>query len=1132
MKEGEAVAEYLSRVMKNVNQERAYGENISDQRVIEKLLRSLPQRWDHVVAVIEESKDLTTMSFDQLMGSLQAHEARVNRGVVTGSEEHCRRLLGMKNEQVIVVEDLVGVVFVAEDEDVVLDEDLDEVVGLSSVIIVIDSDMFVPIVGLNHKPKLLWEMMKKMMSIGRKEWFKDINEREKSEVKMGDGKCIQVEGKRKIKLGIEDGSYRTIDNVQYALELDYNLLIKVTGNNMFPLDITQSKVSHKIFAASTCDESLIWHQSYGHMYEQGLRMMSEKNMVYGLPQTINSWSTCESCALGKQVKKAFPKGGMRAIRVLELLHADLCGPTSVPSLGGSLYYFLIIDNFSRMGWVFFLTNKSETFNKFRLFKVRIENETGRRISTLRTDRGGEFCSKEFNSFCEENGIRRDLTAPYTPEQNGVAERRNRTPTKVLEHQTPFEVWTGRKPNVHHLKVFGCVAYNLKPYQLRKKLDPKSKKCIFVGYCATSKAYRLFDLEKKIIVVYRDVIFDESAKWIDDSTNSDGFPKDIIGMNLDLYNDSDGSLSDNTSNEGTSNGGNEESGSVSTNQMTEGGSMSTTQEIESGSTSFQQLNGDGESTIVSPSSSTLNKVRSIDDLYANTQPIDPIPVDFSCQFALSLIEPVNVKEALKSKQWIDAMKEELQSLEYHKTWTLTKLPCDKQAIGLRWLFKIKRNADGEVSRYKARLVAKGYAQEYGKDFEETFSLVARFETIRLVLSLAAQHGWKVYQFDVKTAFLNGFLQEEVYVLQPLGFEIKGDEDKVYKLHKALYGLKQAPRAWYSRIDTFFTKNVYERSENEPTVYVKRSRNKELVIICLYVDDIIYTESSNELVAEFKQHMMTEFDMTDIGILRYFLGLEVTQSNAGIFLSQRKYAKDLLNKFGMMNCKTVTTPMISNEKLQMDDGGAMVDSYMYRSLNGGLMYLTHSRPDISFAVGIVARFMQHPSTYHLGAVKRILRYVAGTLEYGIWYRKGQEIDLVGYSDSDWAGSSSDMRSISAHVFSIGSGSVSWSSKKQGVVTLSTTEAEYISAAACACQAIWLRKMMGDLQHEQQQATVIFCDNQSAIFLSRNQGCHSRTKHINIKYHFIRKKIRWSYSQSKLMNRLQISLQKLLVQNSSFI
>ncbi|KAD6455043.1 hypothetical protein E3N88_09749 [Mikania micrantha] len=324
----------------------------------------------------------------------------------------------------------------------------------------------------------------------------------------------------------------------------------------------------------------------------------------------------------------------------------------------------------------------------------------------------------------------------------------------------------------------------------------------------------------------------------------------------------------------------------------------------------------------------------------------------------------MKEALKSIQWVKAMEDELLSLESHKTWTLTELPSDKQAI--------------------------------------------------------------------------------VYVSQPPGFEIKGKEDK----------------------------HGYERSENEPTVYVKRVNEKELIIICLYEDDIIYTGSSNELIDEFKQHMLKEFDMTDIGILNYFLGLEVIKGKEGIFLSQKKYAKDLLNRFGMIKCKTVTVPMIPGEKLQLDDG-----------------------------VGIVSLFLQQPSIYHLGAAKRILRYIAGTIEYGIWYGNKQQIILTGYSDNDWAGSSSDMKSISAHVFSIGSGSVSWSSRKQGVVALSTTEAEYISAAACACQAIWLRKMMGDLMHEQQLATTIFCDNRSAIFLNKNQGFHSRTKHISIKYHFIR-------------------------------
>ncbi|KAJ0869676.1 putative RNA-directed DNA polymerase [Helianthus annuus] len=466
-----------------------------------------------------------------------------------------------------------------------------------------------------------------------------------------------------------------------------------------------------------------------------------------------------------------------------------------------------------------------------------------------------------------------------------------------------------------------------------------------------------------------------------------------------------------------------------------------------------------------------------------------------------MEPVNYKEASESKEWMCAMKEELNSLEKHKTWTLTDLPGGKQAIGLKWVFKVKMDAHGQVNRYKARLVAKGYVQEYGINFEETFSPVARFETIRLILSLAAQRGWLVYQFDVKSAFLNGYLQEEVYVSQPPGFEVKGKEDKVFKLHKALYGLKQAPKAWYSRIDTFFTENGYARSLNEPTMYVKRGNAGEILIICLYVDDIIYTSSSQKMVEQFKKEMIQEFDMSDIGVLQYFLGLEVIQGPDGIFLSQKKYTVELLKKFGMASCKEAATPMNKNEKLKMDDGGDLVDGYKYRSMIGGLMYVMHTRPDIAFAVGIVSRLMQSPSVYHYGAAKRIMRYLAGTVGFGLWYGKTECVTLSGFTDSDWAGTSEDMKSLSANAFFLGTGAVSWMSKKQAVVALSTTEAEYIAAATGACQAVWMRKMLKELGHEQQEATPIWCDNRSTVFLTKNQGFHSRTKHINIKYHFIR-------------------------------
>ncbi|KAK9101268.1 hypothetical protein Scep_024698 [Stephania cephalantha] len=356
-----------------------------------------------------------------------------------------------------------------------------------------------------------------------------------------------------------------------------------------------------------------------------------------------------------------------------------------------------------------------------------------------------------------------------------------------------------------------------------------------------------------------------------------------------------------------------------------------------------------------------------------------------------------------------MEEEMKAIEKNETWEITDLPEGKNAIGLKWVFKTKFANDGSILKHKARLVAKGYAQQYGIDFEETFSPVARFETVRLILALAAQLQWMVYQFDVKSTFLNGELHEEVYVAQPEGFE-KGNETKVYKLRKALYGLKQAPRAWYSKIDGYLQKNGYTRSENEPTLYVKKEGKSDLIIICLYVDDIIYTSSSSSLLNKFKSQMMHEFEMSDMGLLHYFLGLEVSQVEDGVFLSQRKYANDLLNKFGMSNCKPAATPMNLNEKLQLQDGAEMADAKLFRSLVGGLIYLTNTRPDIAFSVGVISRFMQEPSKIHFGAAKRILRYVAGTMEYGIWYTKVVNFRLCGFTDSDWAGSLDDRKNIS--------------------------------------------------------------------------------------------------------------------------
>ncbi|KAL6332552.1 hypothetical protein AAG906_008972 [Vitis piasezkii] len=409
--------------------------------------------------------------------------------------------------------------------------------------------------------------------------------------------------------------------------------------------------------------------------------------------------------------------------------------------------------------------------------------------------------------------------------------------------------------------------------------------------------------------------------------------------------------------------------------------------------------------------------------------------------------------------------------------------------------------GSIFRHKARLVVKGFAQVAGVDYGDTFTPVARHDTIRLLLALAGQMGWKVYHLDVKSAFLNGILLEEIYVQQSEGFEVIGHEHKVYKLHKALYGLKQAPRAWYSRIDSHLIQLGFRRSENEATLYLKQNDDGLQLVVSLYVDDMLVTGSNVKLLADFKMEMQDVFEMSDLGIMNYFLGMEIYQCSWGIFISQRKYAMDILKKFKLESCKEVATPLAQNEKISKNDGEKLEEPSAYRSLVGSLLYLTVTRPDLMFPASLLSRFLSSPRNVHMGVAKRVLKYVKGTTNLGIWYLKTGGVKLDGYADSDWAGSVDDMKSTSGYVFTIGSGVICWNSRKQEVVAQSTTEAEYISLAAAANQAIWLRKLLADLGQEQSSPTELYCDNKSAISVTQNPVQHGRTKHINVKFHSIR-------------------------------
>lgn len=852
-----------------------------------------------------------------------------------------------------------------------------------------------------------------------------------------------------------------------------------------------------------------------------MRTLTYKKMVDGLPPFKTPTRLCTDCMTGKQHRDFIPKKSLwRASHRLQLIHADICGPIKPESNSNKRYLLSFIDDFSRKTWIYFLHEKSEAFAMFRSYKAYVEKEIGAYIKCLRTDRGGEFTSNEFGEFCKTHGISRQLTTAYTPQQNGVAERKNRTvmnmvrsmlsekrvpkafwpeavkwsvhilnrcPTLAVQNKTPEEAWSGKKPTVEYFRVFGCVAHVHVPDQKRSKLDDKSKRCVLLGVSDESKAYRLFDPISKKIIVSRDVVFEENECWDWGRTEEE--------MRLDVLEWGDS--------EDEEDRGEDEELEAEVNEEEEDGGVSSNGGTGSRSNSNGTNSPSSESNEESSPSSDEGRVRNAPPWMQDYVTGEGLSEEEGLNAMMMLIDadPITYEEAAKSMKWRNAMSTEIESIERNNTWELTTLPDGAKTIGVKWVFKTKLNEAGEIDKCKARLVAKGYAQQYGVDYTEVFAPVARLDTIRMIVALAAQQGWNIYQLDVKSAFLHGELSEDVYVQQPQGYEKRGEEHKVYKLKKALYGLKQAPRAWYSKIEAYFVREGFEKCYCEHTLFTKSKEGGKLLIISLYVDDLIFTGNDKSMCDEFKKSMMLEFDMSDLGKMRYFLGVEVLQNDDGIYLSQKKYAGEVLEKFGMSKSNSVENPMVPGFKLSKDENGVKVDATLFKQVVGSLMYLTATRPDLMYGVSLISRFMGNPTEQHWLAAKRILRYLKGTTGLGICYKKRGCKELIAYSDSDFAGDLDDRKSTSGYVFLLSSGAVSWSSKKQPVVTLSTTEAEYIAAASCACQGVWLRRILEKLGHVQDKCTTILCDNSSTIKLSKNPVLHGRSKHIDIRFHFLR-------------------------------
>lgn len=933
--------------------------------------------------------------------------------------------------------------------------------------------------------------------------FKDYKEIEGQEVIMGNNVPAKVLGKGSVELNFTSGKKVLLVNVVHVPEIRKNLvsasllckrgvkaviesdkmILSLNGvfvgkgyvsDGMYKLSLNKSGD----FAYVVDVDSNLWHARLGHIGKTSLKFMAKNGFI-----SCKSFDDqkCEVCIQSKMSKKPFPRVE-RNTELLELLHSDICELNGVLTRGGNRYFITFIDDCSRYTHVYLLKHKDEAFDKFKAFKALVENQLGRKIKALRSDRGGEYFSSEFSSFCEENGIIHQTSAPYTPQQNGLAERKNRTlvdmvnamllnsrlplnlwgealltachvhnrvPSKRTK-RSPYEIWKGRIPNLSYLRVWGCLAFYRVPDPKRVKLGERALKSVLVGYADNSKAYRLLDSDSNVIVESRDVEFIEN-KFIFNSTKQENPESSQEALSRKKRKDVETSLEPRRSKR---------------------------------SRREKRLDPEFMFFLVEGSRTTV---------------LSKMPIICNVEN-----DPKTYTEAMTSRDasfWKEAINEEMDSLLFNNTWVIVDLPPGSKSIGNKWVFKRKYNVDGSIQTFKARLVAKGFKQKEGVDYFDTYAPVARIASIRVLLALASINKLYVHQMDVKTAFLNGDLEEEVYMDQPEGFVLPGNEKKVCRLVKSLYGLKQAPKQWHEKFDNVILSNGFVHNDADKCIYSKFT-DEYGVIICLYVDDMLIVGTNMKGIDETKKYLTSSFKMKDLNEVDMILGIKVRKNSGGYSLSQTHYVDKIVSKFSDLNFKESNSPYDTSVKLEENSGRA-IDQLKYASAIGSLMYAMHcTRPDIAFAVCKLSRYTSNPGASHWKAIGRIFGYLKRTKDFGLHY-EGYPAVLEGYSDASWITSVSDNKSTSGYVFTLGGSAVSWSSKKQTCITHSTMESEFVALAAAGKEAEWLRNLLLDIElwPQPMPAISLYCDSEATMSSALNRSYNGRSRHISLRHSYIR-------------------------------
>jgi transposase InsO family protein len=927
------------------------------------------------------------------------------------------------------------------------------------------------------------------------------------------------------------------------------------GPNLYKLrlqDLPESQ-DEKAYATAVIQETdmYTWHRRLGHLKESRLRRVLKDALGIKFP-IKETLPRCEPCYRATLRRRNYTTPAKRATRPLERIFMDVGGPIS-SSKGNNIvmrYWLVIVDDYSRYRWVRLMQHKSDVNSEFKNWKAWAENHFGLKVGACRNDNGGEFTNNMLTMLHQAAGVTIEPTAPYNPEQNGVAERSmltllnavrcilidanlpehcygdvlktvctltNYHPTSANGDETPHHRLFKEYPPLDKLRAIGCECWKSLPHNpSMKKLDERGDQCYLLGYGQGDHQYRVWNADKKRVELVRDLQWEEDIF----APPSAGIPETVFHPGI-----LDQRIVQERINAWTPAVGNKrvalfegENSTSNTATFTEVPTFITAEGAIN--EQFRYKDPDTDPVLIASQVEALKAGESGADTIAlitalicsmeQHQGKEWLTLPAEVARNLDLLEPKTYAGAMKGldhEKWKLAVEEETNSLDDNKTWIVTAKPRHQKVLSGKYVFKIKTDSEGNTDRYKARWVVRGFEQEYGVDFHETFASVVKPMSYRVLFAIACILGWEIDQMDVKTAFLYGMIDADVYIELPPNLQDKFP-GKVCKLKRALYGLKQAPKIWYDTLCAELRKLGFENINEDYSIFVQKETG---VIIGIYVDDLLVIGKDRRAVDNVKKELQQRFQMTDLGPASFYLGIKLTRrwSKWGnqLCLSQRAYVNKILNDFNLTDANPVSTPMEDKPLLPSDSSyqASLELRKWYQSAVGSLMYLMLcTRPDIAYAVSQLSRFSANPTEKHRTAVKHVFRYLKGTIDYGLVFDSSKrDRGLLGYTDANWA-RDHDRRSTGGYAFMLFGTIITWSSKRQATVALSSCEAEYIAETEAAKEAIWLRRLLGNFGYSGPLAVKILGDNRGALALAKNPEFHSRTKHIDIRYHFVRQKV----------------------------